>query len=236
MSRGRETRNAGRVIKQIIAGGGPNGEDLERTIDRETERVLQEIVLQDYDTTGSNSGSALEATAPIVAAAPAALISASEMLRLALREREATFGKLVHELLEEIMTGCKSVILDGVYNHSIPLMQGISSEVVKQAVRELKGLGYKVKVVPDPGSLATLTVKWPVKEDKAAKKLKKASRVVKEPVQEVATPPTEDAAPKASAPVPKESKSGDVPEVIFKKEKVMPGGRPPRPKPRRAEI
>ncbi len=227
MSKG---KNAGRIYKQILAGEGPNGEDIERTIDRETDRVLSEVILKDYDTRGSNSGASVVSESRNEAEPDKpAVISASEMLRLALREREATFGKRVQELLQQIMEGCKSVILTGSYTHEVGFDVDVPAEVIKQAVRELKGLGYKVKVEPAPDVLATITVKWPVKEDKKGKRGRppKTAKVVEE-----------TAAP-VEAPKPKPTVTEETPDVgafSFKGAKAMPGGRPPRPKPRKAEM
>lgn len=229
MRKDKEPNNLGRIYKKIFTGEGPNGEDVERTFDRETETLLKEVILQEYDTRGSFSGSAI--SAEVIEEQPSAkkVISAAEMLKLAIKEKEQTFGKRVQELLAEIMDGCKLVILEGKYSHRIDVGDSIPAEVIRQAAKDLKTLGYKVKVGPDPKGLTVLTIRWPVKEEKPVKK--QGRHTIKEVAE--AAPPLKE---RPQKPAKVAQATGDTPEITFSKEKSMPGGRPPRPKPRKAEL
>lgn len=224
-------RRENRIKTTTLTGEGPNGEDIVQFVDTETGAVIKEEVRRNDSRVVVTTD---EDGAPVVEdkKAPPKVMSAAEMMRLAIREKELTFGTKVQELLAEIMDGCKEVILEGTYSHTIPMMAGLTADMVKQAVKDLKNLGYKVKLEVDPGSMGIMTVKWPLKEDKVAKTRRKKVMEVGEPEAiEVAPAVKDKKVGKRREPKIMEAEQSVSPSLSLEfkgvKEKP-PGWRPPR--------
>lgn len=90
------------------------------------------------------------------------LLSAQEMLALAIETRENTIGKQARELAKVILEECAKHVLLGEYTHCIT--EGtVSGEIVTLTYKELKAQGYRVKKTPEPGVGTQLNIKWPIK-------------------------------------------------------------------------
>ncbi len=153
-----------RIGINVLAGEGPNGEDVVQTIDKRTGDVIKEELRRPREPKNSapeidpDTGEPTETDTP---PRPTRLLTAQEMLYLAVKEREETFGRRVNELAGAIQEKIKSVILAGKTDYSITDYPG---EVVKGAIKELRGLGYKLKQIPQPETSGTLIViSWPTK-------------------------------------------------------------------------
>ncbi len=151
-----------RTRRITVTGEGPNGEDLVRIIDNETDQILKEEIIPPELTGRINLG---EGEGPAIVA-PKRLLSAQEMLSLAIRERQENLGNKIREFALIIQDRCRDVILDGKLKYQLSLddPQLPSGEVISGAIKELRGLGYKAKQIPDPqnGSL-DIYVSWPTK-------------------------------------------------------------------------
>lgn len=211
-----------RLKTEIDTGGGPNGEDIIRLIDTATGNVVKEEMRKSEEQPLTNRDESTSTTSE-VSASSERLISAQEMLQLAIKEREETFGRRVKEIINHILQECKEVILNGKLTYQLD--NTVSLEVGNGVVKELKRLGYKVQKQAEPGEhepTIFLTVGWPTKLTKATK-IKKAV-VIEEPT------PTKKSRKRKVKATGTEVPEDDTPTegILFTKEKPMQG-RPPRP-------
>jgi len=156
-------RPENRIAINVLAGEGPNGEDIVQTIDRRNGNVVKEELRRPRDPKPSSSEpdddtlSESESTP----ARPTRLLSAQEMLYLAVKEREETFGRRVNELAGAIQSQIKNHILDGKTEYIVTDSPG---EVIKGTIKELRGLGYKLKQTPQPDTGGSkIVISWPTK-------------------------------------------------------------------------
>ena len=153
------------------------------------------------------------------------------MLYLAVKEREETLGRRVNELAGAIQEQIKNHILDGKTEYIVTDYPG---EVIKGAVKELRGLGYRLKPSPQPETGGSkIVISWPTK--------------LKARPAPTPTPPAGPKAKRGKKPVAAEPKPGrrevTGKEVMlsFPKKKATDGaaptGRPARPiyRPRKNE-
>jgi hypothetical protein len=105
-------------------------------------------------------------------AIPDDLLSADQMLQLAINTREETVGKEAREIAKTILMACAEVVLEGEHIHIIEEEDSPSGEVIRLAVKELTDRGYKVKKTPKPGEGTELQVKWPTKQKPHRRKKK----------------------------------------------------------------
>jgi hypothetical protein len=103
------------------------------------------------------------------------LMSADEMMHLALKTQEETVGKAAREIARNILEKCAENVLEGEYTYLIEENDSPPGAVIAQAVKELKDRSYKVKQTPVPGKGVEVHVKWPTK--KKASRRKKAAEV-----------------------------------------------------------
>ena len=105
------------------------------------------------------------------------LLSAEQMLQLAINTREETVGKEAREIAKIILMGCAEVVLKGEHTYIIEEENSPSGEVIKLVIRELTDRGYKVKKTPVPGEGIEVNIKWPTKQKQKRKRIKEGVAV-----------------------------------------------------------
>jgi len=101
---------------------------------------------------------------------PDELLSAEQMLQLAINTREETVGKDAREIAKTILNECAEVVLEGEHTYLIEEKDSPSGEVIKLAIKELTDRSYKVKKTPIPGKGVEVQIKWPTKQKPRRKK------------------------------------------------------------------
>jgi hypothetical protein len=97
------------------------------------------------------------------------IMSAQEMLALAVKTREETVGKQARELAKQIITACAENVLAGEHRYQVEAESNTPGEIISLAVKELKTQGYRVKKEPVPGEGVWITIKWPTQTRKKRK-------------------------------------------------------------------
>ena len=88
------------------------------------------------------------------------ILSAQEMMELAIRTREQTIGKAAKEIVSDVVECCAKHVLDGNYDYLIGEEKEVSGEIISMAVKDLKDRGYRVRKTAEPGKGTWLNVKW----------------------------------------------------------------------------
>lgn len=104
------------------------------------------------------------------------IMSAEEMLELAIRTREETVGKAAREIVRDILAACAEKVLEGEHEYLITEDDAPPGEVFSLALKELRAKGYRVKKTPEPGKGTWIQVKWPT--NRRGRKKKKPQKEV----------------------------------------------------------
>jgi hypothetical protein len=213
-----------RIRTEIQAGEGPDGEDVVLFIDNNTGETIRKELRRD----DAPEHQRVDRPGAVETKRPSKIPSAQELMRLAIKEREQTLGLQVSSLIEKMMDECRKVILDGICEYNIPPEEKPSGVVLKQAVKELKGLGYKVSLAPSPDGFNTVTIKWPTKDNSPKKKvMEKPAPIPEEPKKR-----GRKRSPKEEAVEPRPEKipvsEEDTPDMFTISSNKPEGWRPPR--------
>lgn len=100
-------------------------------------------------------------------------LSAQEMAKLAMRTREETTGKQVQEIVRKILAACTAHVLEGQHTETLGEAELPTEAILAAVLRELRGLGYKVRHWPEPGAGVHVEVKWPTAVRRGRKTTKK---------------------------------------------------------------
>lgn len=105
------------------------------------------------------------------------IISADEMMRLAIKTREETIGKEANAIVREIIDKCSDpkIILDGKFSYLLTneRIEELPSDVVGMVVSKLADRGYKPRKVAAPGEGTRINIKWPTQKKKTRARKKK---------------------------------------------------------------
>ena len=156
----------GRIKKKILVGEGPNGEDVELTIDTlDNDREIDRRYLSEDEVA---SRSVLEAK-PTKEPAKR-LLSADELVERALRQEEEDLSSKVDDLAESVIEACAKVALDGKLSYAL---KDTSPKLVKALVARLRELKYTVSKPADPvDGVWKLEIKWKTSRPRKGKKTK----------------------------------------------------------------
>lgn len=168
-----------RIKKVILAGEGPNGEDLEQVIDVETEKVLKETIISEEDSAVIRKHQVPEGPQERRITKEEGMPTAAQMTALAQAEREKTIGNVAKELVKEMLAACSENVLKGKHSHLIENPEELPPEVLKEVITKLRALGYTVKKRPEPGKGLWVDIKWPTKTKKPRKKVEAVEPVPK---------------------------------------------------------
>lgn len=100
------------------------------------------------------------------------IMSAQEMMELAIRTREETIGKAAKDIVRDILAACAENVLEG--KHDYLIGEDVPGGVFSLVLKELRAKGYTVKKTAEPGKGTWTHVKWPTSRrgKKSAKKKK----------------------------------------------------------------
>ena len=97
------------------------------------------------------------------------ILTAEQMMALAIETREKTIGEASRALAKDIVEACAEHVLEGEHDYLISDDDMPPGEVLQAAVQELKDRGYTVRKSAEPGKGTWVKVKWPTKRKKRRK-------------------------------------------------------------------
>lgn len=130
---------------------------------------------------------------PLEVEAP--ILTAAEMMQLAIHTRDKTLGKQSRDIVRNILNFCATpaVLLRGkyVYTFDEENKEEVPAEVIALVIKELRVRGYKPKKIPVPGKGTQVEVSWPTKKKTVRKKKRReTASAQKEPTAPKKKPTT----------------------------------------------
>ena len=105
---------SGRIVKKILMGEGPDGEDVEVTIDtKQGDKVLSSRVISHEEAEQLDKMSVVPPPEEGSKTTRTHLLSADEIVEAALRKQEEAFSKEAEDLTMSVIGVCSEVALKG---------------------------------------------------------------------------------------------------------------------------
>jgi hypothetical protein len=164
------------IRTEILAGEGPNGEDLIKTVDGQTGAIINvEILTTDPDgkeitmPLPSKKMATMVPTEPTRANRAPIIPTVEDMILLAEEMKRAASDSEVLPIISQLLENCKRHVLEGNFEYTFSESSGPSSKVIAGVIKHLKELGYKVKKAPTPGVGTWIKISWPTSSKKSQK-------------------------------------------------------------------